>query len=237
LAFLFALPALVAGLTRYYDPSVRGSTLEYALLFTLFPHALLPLAALWYGSGMIQDEIEDQTLTYLLVRPLPRWAIYLTKLAATVLITSLIAAVFCLATYAAIYAGAPDLRDKGVPERALKTAALFALTLLTYCSIFGCLSLFVRRSLLIGVAYIGVFEGFIANIPFVVRAVTVMYYFRLLVEHWLGLRFADWSMSLSEAPTANTAVLVLLGASLATTLIASATFTMREFRLKTPEGS
>ena len=53
------------------------------MLFMLMPHTLVPLTALLYATGMIHDEIEEQTLTYLLVRPLPKWGIYLTKLLAT----------------------------------------------------------------------------------------------------------------------------------------------------------
>src|SRR5579883_3365694 len=73
LAVLFTLPALLAVLVRAIDPQVRLEGLEFGLLFTMIPYTLLPLTAVLYASGMIQDEIEDQTLTYLLVRPLPKW--------------------------------------------------------------------------------------------------------------------------------------------------------------------
>jgi ABC-2 type transport system permease protein len=237
LSVLFALPVVVAGLTRYNLPKTRNSTLEFVLLFTLFPHALLPLAALWYGSGMIQDEIEDQTLTYLLVRPVRRWAIYLAKLLATVLITGLLATIFCLATYAAIYVNDAGVSKERIAVRALQTAALFALALCAYCSLFGCLSLFFRRSLMLGVVYIGVFEGFIANIPFVVRDVTVMYYFRLLVTRWLHADYADWKIDPFQASSSATALTVLLAASAVTTVIAATGFSVREFGQKTPESS
>ena len=50
-------------------------------MLNFIPHALAPLAALLYSAGIIQDEVEDQTLTYLLLRPLPRWALYLGQVA------------------------------------------------------------------------------------------------------------------------------------------------------------
>ena len=59
----------------------RAEKLQFALVFNLIPHALAPLAALLYATGIIQDEVEEQTLTYLLLRPLPRWAIYLRQAA------------------------------------------------------------------------------------------------------------------------------------------------------------
>ena len=87
LSLLFALPSVLAAvvsLLSHYPPPVEE--LKFALVFNLIPHALAPLAALLYAAGIIQDEVEEQTLTYLLVRPLPRWAIYIVKLLATLLI-------------------------------------------------------------------------------------------------------------------------------------------------------
>jgi ABC-2 type transport system permease protein len=236
LCLLFAIPAAVAVAARSAGSTLGGSHLELALVFTLIPQALVPLTALLYASGMIQDELEEQTLTYLLVRPLPRWAVYGTKLLATVLVTSLLTGAFTVATEVAVYAGTPGFGE-GALTRGLKAAALFSLSLLGYCSVFGCLSLFVRRSLVVGLAYILILEGLVANIDFVARRLTVMYYFRVLTERWLGLRVTQWSIDLGEAPGAGACVLTLAGASLAAAVVAAGWFTTAEFRVKTPEGS
>src|SRR5260370_36295811 len=74
LAGLLTLPSLIAILVRAADPTVKLAIPEFGLLFMLMPHALVPITALLYASGMIQDEIEEQTLTYLLIRPLPKWS-------------------------------------------------------------------------------------------------------------------------------------------------------------------
>jgi ABC-2 type transport system permease protein len=207
------------------------------LVLGLVANALVPLLALLFAGGMIRDEIEEQTLTYLLVRPLPKWAIYLTKLAATVLITVLLTVAFTTATYIVIYWGTEELGGHIFPERVLKTAGLFALALLSYCSLFGCLSLFIRWVLVVGVAYILLFEGLFANIDFVLRRLTVMYYIRVLRGRWLNLTVADSGLNLDEAPGNVVCVVVLLMLSLLATALATLAFASREFRLKTPEGS
>ena len=84
LAVLFALPIAFALLIRRYQTPYRPDPVESCLLFGLIFPALVPLAALLLASGMVQDDIEEQTLTYLLIRPIPRWAIYLAKLAGTI---------------------------------------------------------------------------------------------------------------------------------------------------------
>jgi ABC-2 type transport system permease protein len=224
-------PFYAAKLTTQYHE------LEFGLLFTLIPHALLPLTALLYASGMIQDEIEEQTLTYLLIRPSPKWAIYLAKFLATILVSVLLAGVFTAVTYTALYAGTSAHTGASLVPRVLKTGILFALALISYCAIFGCISLFARRSLVVGVAYIIIFEGVLANIDFAVRRMTVMYYFRVLAERWLDLRNPEWSLDLSLAPGFGQCVLVLAGTSLVLVAVAALAFSTREFRLKTPEGS
>src|SRR5207248_626499 len=99
-----------------------------------------------------------QTLTYLLVRPLPKWAIYVTKLAATLGLTIVLATVFTTATYLAIYLGRPEPGLDVVLGRALCVSLLLVLSLTAYCAIFGCLSFYVRRTLLVGIAYVVLFE-------------------------------------------------------------------------------
>ena len=87
MAVLMLLPAGLAVLVRNTARDVPSILLEFLFAFMLIPQALLPLAALIYASGMIRDEQEEQTLTYLLIRPIPKWAIYTIKLLATLTTT------------------------------------------------------------------------------------------------------------------------------------------------------
>jgi ABC-2 type transport system permease protein len=234
---LFALPVTFAILARNFKDDYEPRAIEESLIFMFIPNALVPLTSLLYTSGMIQDEIEEQTLTYLMVRPLPRWSIYVTKLLAAILVTGVLVGIFTLATYVAVFWGSEGFWSEILASRAWKTIALLDLALLAYCTIFGCLSLFVRRSLVVGVGYIVIFEGVLANIRFVVRQATVMFYFRVLCERWLDFEQEDWSIDLSTAPDSRTCVSTLLVASLVATVLAAVYFSVREFRLKTPEGS
>ena len=237
-ALLFAIPAALALLGRWYRPEAFDpAEAERVLIFEFLPHALVPLAALLFASGMIQDEVEEQTLTYLLIRPLPKWSIYLGKLLATALVTAALVALSTMAAYAAIRWGDPELTGAVLRSRAPRTAGLLSLAVLTYCALFGCLGLFVKRALAVGVAYIAVLEGVVANWDFVARRATVMYYVRVLCGRWLGLEPSEWSINLAEAPDATTCVLTLTLASLATAAVAAFAFTVREFRVKTPEGN
>ncbi len=171
IAMLFTLPIVIAVLGRHYDVNYKADEVENVLIFGMIFQALVPLTALLFASGMVQDDIEEQTLTYLLIRPVPRWAIYLAKLMATFLVAVVRAVLFTTATLIVIHWDEQNLWKTVVLGRAPLIAALLALCLSAYVAIFGGLSLWVRRTLVIGAIYIVVFEGVLANIDFVVRSV------------------------------------------------------------------
>jgi ABC-2 type transport system permease protein len=252
MGLLFFVPAALAALVRATAPNVPSQALEFLLAMMFIPQGLLPLTALLYASGMIQDEQEEQTLTYLLVRPIPKWALYLVKLAATLTTTIVLAALLTSLTFAAIYVGADDAPDD-VLVRCLKTAAIHSLGVAAYCCLFGLMSLIVKRVLVIGIAYTAVIEGLVANMPFGIRLATVIYYCRLIAYRVLdyhvdtpGGRVVDmaaeaWQLDLKrdpgliEHPQLGTCILVLLVASGVCAILAAWICTRREFHVKTPE--
>jgi ABC-2 type transport system permease protein len=237
LAAMFALPIVFAVLIRRYQTPYRPASVEGSLIFGLIFPALVPLAALLLASGMVQDDVEEQTLTYLLIRPIPRWAIYIAKLAGTVLVSWVRAAIFTIGTLVAVYWGNERLMGLVLRERAVIVAALLALALSAYSAIFGGLSLWVRRTLVVGAIYIVGFEMIFGSIDFVIRELTVIYYIRVLAVRWLDLSGADWSIDPATAVSASTCVIVLLGITFVFSAIGAITFNSREFRVKTPEGN
>ena len=237
LSLLFSLPVVFALLAQHYEPRYDAAEAALILVLGLIPQTLMPLTALVYGSGMIQDEIEEQTLTYLLIRSLPRPVIYVVKLAATLFVTAAITAVFTLIAYAVVYRSAPSDVWNRLPDEALKTIVAMCLSLAAYGSLFGLISLFVKRTLVLGVAYIILFEAVLANVDFTIRKVTVMYQFRVLTVRWLALDAKDWNIVLADAPTATWAALNLTIAAVVLTVLGALLFAGKEFRVKTPEGA
>ena len=186
---------------------------------------------------MVQDDVEEQTLTYLLIRPIPRWAIYLAKLAGTVLVSWARSAIFTIGTLVAVYWGQERLMGEVLRTRSLIVAALLGLALSAYSTIFGAMSLWVRRTLVVGAIYIVGFEMIFGSIDFVIRELTVIYYVRVLAVRWLDLSGADWSIDPATAVSASTCVIVLLGITFVFSALGAITFNTLEFRVKTPEGN
>ncbi|MDB5321421.1 MAG: family transporter protein [Phycisphaerales bacterium] len=251
MAVLFLLPAGLVVLIRSLSSHVPSAAMEFIFAFMFIPQALLPLVALIYGSGIIQDEQEEQTLTYLLIRPISKWGLYTVKLLATLTTTVSLTALFTALTYAAVYYKAETV-VKDVPQRCLEAMALHSLAVVAYCCLFGLMSLLTKRTLIVGIIYSAIFEGLLANLPLGIRLVTVIYYTRVIayrtmpfVEHaphgTFDLASPVWQMDIQhdpqllEHPQVGTCVLGLLGASFACAVLAAFMCARREFHVKTPE--
>ena len=252
LVLLFMLPAGLAILIRNTGPGVPSTFLEFVLSWMLIPQALLPLVALLYASGIIQDEQEDQTITYLLIRPLPKWLLYVVKMAATWTTTVLLVIVLTILTYVAIYARSGAGLADGF-QRCRKASEIHSLAVVAYSSIFGLLGLLTKRSLVVGMIYTVVVEGLLANLPLSVRMGTVIYYCRIIAYRTLDFAVlwprgktddvaaVAWFLDpvkdpqLTEHPQLSTCVCVLVITSLVCTAIAAWLCSQREFHVKTPE--
>lgn len=250
-AVLFTLPAVLALIIRPTAPDAPPVFLEFLFAFMFIPQALLPIVALLYASGIIQDEQEEQTLTYLLIRPIPKWALYVFKLLATLTTTVLLTVVFTVLTYAAIYAGNAGHVDH-IALRCAKAASIHALAVISYCSLFGLMSLLTKRTLVMGIIYAAIFEGLLANLPLSIRLITVIYYARIIAYRSLkflaptpagvqDLAAEAWQLDvlndpkLAEHPTIRTCVTVLLCACVVMTFAAAVLCSQKEFHVKTPE--
>jgi ABC-2 type transport system permease protein len=252
IGLLFLLPPGLAILLRTLAPRFPADGLEFLIVYMLVPQALLPLLGLVYASGIIQDEQEEQTLTYLLIRPISKWGMYLVKLLATLTTTVALTAFFTVLTYAAIYVGSRS-EEPNVPLRCLQSVGIHSLAVVAYCCLFGLMSLLTKRTLMVGIVYIVAIEGVLANLPFGIRLVTVIYYARIIAFRSLdfviegprgdrkNIAAEAWQLNLDkdpkllEHPELSTSITILVVASLVCALLAAFMCSRREFYVKTPE--
>jgi ABC-2 type transport system permease protein len=240
LGLLFMIPGALVVLTVLTTPERHlpsADQFDTWVVYSFLANALAPLAALLCAAGVVRDEVEEQTLTYLLLRPLPRSVLYATKLLASMIVTIALTVFFSVATLVIIdrLLGKPG--GPALSEKAMHAAMIFSVTQTAYCGLFGIMGLLMRRSLVIGVGYIIIFEGALAAFNTLARKLTVMYYFRVLVLRWLNPAEAKvWEIDLSTAPTAKSCVWTLLIAAVVLAAIGAFVLSVREFRMKTPEG-
>ncbi|MDH4066530.1 MAG: ABC transporter permease, partial [Acidobacteriota bacterium] len=82
----------VFGLTalRVNGQAVGGIGVFGVMIWMLFLRFIVPVLAVFYGTALMADEVEDKTLTYLFTRPIPRGAVLIGKYLAYVTCTMLV---------------------------------------------------------------------------------------------------------------------------------------------------
>lgn len=161
---------------------VTGYDLYGVIVAIYFVRNVLPLAALFYATALVADEVEGKTITFLLTRPVRRTSVLLGKFAAygattlSVALPSLVATFFLLVSAhggEGLGARVPDLfRDLGV----------CALTLLSYGALFTLLGVLLRRPVIPGLLFLFVWE-LVANLPGYMPRLTITAYLRSLITY------------------------------------------------------
>lgn len=135
---------------------------------------LAPVVALVLASAALGDFVDDRTLVYLWLRPVKRWHISLGAALASV--GTALPLVVIPVTLAA-YLGSAD------PTVAAGAAAASAIATLGYAGVFLALGFKVRRALVWGLAYILIWEGFLARSVGFCANLSISVYARSLLAH------------------------------------------------------
>lgn len=164
---LVPTPVILVGLAllgHWRNPDATGwvAPVVHGLGFAV----LVPILALIIGTSVVGSEIDDGTLVHVLTKPLPRSRILLAKLVVAVGVT-------------AVVAGLPmfvvGLIATG-PRFGLALLVGTAVAAAAYCSLFVALSLVSRRPVLIGLAYVALWEGLLTNLLTGTRSLAIQQY-------------------------------------------------------------
>ena len=176
-AVLLGLSLGITALWAYpksWNPDPRTSAqLASQILLPLYMGFLLPIICLSYASAAISGERTGQTLVYLLTTNIPRPLVYLAIYAAVVLLTL------------AVTLGGLSALCLVIDENGLEAFRVFSTVVtcatVTYVGLFLLFSAGVRRATFLALAYALMIETLTANIPGVVKRVTVSFY----AKSWL----------------------------------------------------
>lgn len=158
LILLGALLLLVAFIRRISGASdVSDPRFTADLLDRLGVAVLMPIVALLFGTGAIGAELEEGTAVYILAKPISRLSVVITKLSVAAVCSVLLTSVPIL--LAGLLAGGSD--GAGL---AVGFAVAAAIGSLMYCTIFLALSLVTSRAFIFGLAYVLIWEGFLATL-------------------------------------------------------------------------
>ncbi len=196
-----------------------GTDLLDALILSFF----LPIIAMIYGASIIRNEIEDRSITQIVVSPLDRivayLAYYVALLAALVVIMALLVTVGFVAFFAQLGIDADAVRIYG------SMLALSVIGAAVYAALFLFLSVLLKRPLYFGLFYAFVWEGFIGSIPGPIHTVAVKHYVRSIASEWMPFG----NLAGYDATALGGASAVLVGSIAAFLVVGAIVFATKEF--------
>ena len=154
LVLLVSVPVLIALLVRV----TGGRPDADRVLDTLVVRTVMPLVALIVGTAAIGSEIEDGTAVFLMIKPIDRWRIGLSKIVVAAGLTAVLMVPSVVLTGVLI----GSRNDTATSVVGFSLACLVGGS--AYVAAFVALSVFTSRALLVGLAYVLIWEGVLAGL-------------------------------------------------------------------------
>lgn len=188
----------------------------------LYLDLLVPLFCLVVCGGMIRDEVQDDTLGFLITRPTTRARLYLAKYLCQLPWLQVVA----LANGGLLMVVGLRVGVDHLASLAWRVLAGGALAVLVYGALGGLFGLITRRYIVLGLVYGAIVEVGIGHIPTNINSLSMMRHLQTLVAgHAPVADRYDWSAS-----GAGIGVLIMCGVTLAALVAGAALFTWKEMQ-------
>lgn len=227
-AILAATPLLLALSLALARVEAFDVWLFQSVMVPLFLQVVLIFVTLVHAGSLIREEIEDNTLPFLLTRPVARSRIVLYKYAgyAIAVLVLLLPPLVLAYGVTEAYADDPFVADLDVLGAFLAATVLGGLA---YGGFFTLLSVATRRPLPAGLLFGFVWESIVGSIPGDVPKLSLIHYLRSILKDLVSVG------PLSAYPSdisAGTAAVVLVGFTIAALVLAVVLFRQAEFKHK-----
>ncbi|WP_396626035.1 ABC transporter permease [Luteitalea sp.] len=247
MALVVGGPLVIALLVRLIDllgvreggVQIGGTVVSSPAIFGLmvwvfYLRFAVPVLAVFYGTSLMADEVEDKTITYLFSRPIPRGAVLLGKYLAYLVCTIAVVLPSVVLVYLLIMSRAGASLAGGFLDL-VKDLVVIALGLATYGALFAWIGARFKRPLLTGLAFVFAWEPAILVIPGYLRRFTVAYYLQGLVPQAMPTDDSTVSLLTSlfrEFPAVGTSLFWLAVITVVALTLAMRTVARREYVLE-----
>ncbi|MPZ23265.1 MAG: ABC transporter permease subunit [Dehalococcoidia bacterium] len=174
---LLLLQPLIVGIVfMLFDTNEEPVQFAADMLDVLVLTGILPIIALLAGTGVMGNEVQNGTLPYLLLKPISRVSILLSKTIVAVITTAAVLVPTILVS------GLMIGTDADTTRVALGFAVAAAFGAAIYGTFFVLLSLLTSRAFIVGLIYIFLWEAAITNIFPGVQYLSIRHYSRAVAD-------------------------------------------------------
>ncbi len=182
-AILGLMPVALAVIVRIV---LHGRSGPMAAVFTeilmvFFLQFYIVILALFYGTSVTAEEVENRTLCYLVTRPLPKPAIVLGKVAACALLMFGMVAVSLTLSY--FIMNATRLSEPDLYLTFLRYLGVLGLGILAYTAFFTFLGAVLKRAIIVGLVFGFGWENVIQYFPGSTQKFSIVHYLKSLLPY------------------------------------------------------
>ena len=177
-----ALEWIGVGGVQLQNVKVPGPTVFGGMIWLLYLRFMVPVLGVFYGTALVADEVDDKTLTYLFVRPIPRGAVIIGKYLAYLVTTVLVVLPSVVILYLLVVPLGQGSLAAAFPAL-LKDLGLLALGLAAYGALFTLIGARLKHPLVTGLVFAFGWEQLALMLPGYLRRVSIAFYLQALVPH------------------------------------------------------
>jgi len=211
---------LLGGLPIAVQPT--GPAIFGAMIWGLYVRFAIPVLAVFYGTSLIADEVEDKTITYLFTRPVRRGSVLLGKYLAYLACTAMVV----LPSVVLVYFLIVPIKGTGIAASfpaLVKDLGILLLGLAVYGALFAFVGAWFKRPVLTGLVFLFGWEQAAQLFPGAFKKFTVAHYLQALVPHampqeGLASLLQGIFRDAPSIPAALTTLALIAGVSLALTM-------------------
>ncbi len=207
---LSLIPVLLMFIVRLIDANSAPDFFSHIML-SLYFQLLIPVLALFFGTTIVNEELDNKTLVFLTTCPVPRRSIILGKyLAAFMLLLAIVASGFLLSFLAA---AANRLGQIAAWEELGIYLGTSLLALLCYSALFTLAGTFMKKSILIGLFFVFGWESVVQYFPGVTQKFTIIHWIKSLLP--VGASQGGFLIfQLQPSPVVESIVVLLVASAL-----------------------
>ena len=188
----FISAIMIYASTLDVDRLSQGANLLDTLILSFF----IPIVTMFYGSSILRDDIEDQSITQVLTCPLSRTSTYILYYISLIISLAVITSLITLSGFLAFFL--PLKIDADALSILLNMVVLSILGSIVYSSLFLTVSVLLEKSIYFGLFYAFIWEGFIGSIPGRIQEFSIKHYIRSIASEWIEYgsisRFSGYSI-------------------------------------------
>ena len=184
LALINLLPVLVVAAIRIWFPG-QGITAHMQLAglsHDTFIPFLIPIAAMAMGIPAIGEQIEDGTIVFMWTRPIKRRAIYLGRLLAAQVVSTLVMSGALALCFMIMVSEGTGVITFEFLKLYVTTFLIIGVGAFTYSAVFAAMGTFFKKPVLPAILLAFGWENLVTNIPARVQELSLRFHLQNLIE-------------------------------------------------------